>query len=858
MLSQYLELKAEAGDAILFYRMGDFYEMFFEDAKTASRVLGLALTSRSKGDGAVPMAGVPYHSADTYIRRFVRAGYNIAICEQVEDAATAKGLVDRDVVQVVTPGTYTDEEFLDERSNNYLLALVPGGKWAGLAWADLSTGEFFTSETAPGEVSAEVGRISPSELLLPEGETKQWRETLEQAGDWTGGARIVTRPDWEFDHETAYRALTERFGTVTLDGFGVEDISQGIRAAGAILAYLNETQKGALGQMRGISPVRRETTLHIDSNALHALELVETQRTGEREGALLSVMDTAKTAMGSRLLRTWLLASSTDPAEINRRLDAVSFLKSESIGLEKFRELLGGISDLSRLAARVASGRCSPRDLTGIAGVLAMIPEFVKVLDNREAGLLSETISGLDALPAVRETIEKAIVDAPPAKLNEGGIIRTGFSAELDGLVSLKKEGRRWIAQYQAREIERTGIKTLKVGYNKVFGYYVEVTNTNKDKVPADYVRKQTLKNAERYITEELKRHEEKVLTAGERSVALEQELFNEVREQVGAHTVRLQENAALLARLDVLCAFARNASHYRYVRPVVDDSQLLDIRDGRHPVLDLLGEFVPNDTLLDTQENRLLIITGPNMAGKSTYIRQVALLVIMAQMGSFVPAGSMRLGVVDRICTRVGASDDLVRGKSTFMVEMSETANILHNATVRSLIILDEVGRGTSTYDGLSLAWAVAEHIAGGMKARTLFATHYHQLTDLAHTCEGVKNYNVAVREWGDKVVFLHKIVEGAADRSYGIHVARLAGIPREVVERALLILGNLESGSADASDMPTLLPREEREVAGQLSLFEETERRIAKKLRGVDINLTTPVEALNILKEIMEELDR
>ena len=855
MMKQYRSVKERFPGKILFFRMGDFYEMFLDDAKVASRVLGLALTSRSKGDGAIPMAGIPYHSADTYIRRLIKAGYNIAICEQIEDAANAKGLVDRDVVHVVTPGTYTDEKFLDSRSNNYLLAVMPADS-CGLAWADLSTGEFFAGECSNDELPAEISRIAPSELLAAQSICEEDSGFAEIFDESLPGVSVVPRPDWEFDLETSVRSLSEHFGTSGLAGFGMEEYAASVRAAGAVLAYLKETQKGALGQMRSIKPVRREGALLIDRNALRALELVETQRAGERDGSLLSVMDATKTAMGSRMMRSWLLAPLADAGEINRRLEAVSLLRENQMSLEKYRELLSRMPDISRLAARVASGRCAPRDVAGIAKALAVVPELKKVDAELTGGLLFEVTGGLDPLEELRELIELAIVENPPATLAEGGVIRKGYSAELDELVSLKKEGKRWIAEFQAREAQRTGIKTLKVGYNKVFGYYVEITNAQNDKVPADYVRKQTLKNAERYITEELKNHEEKVLTASERSVALEQKLFAEVRERAAERTSQLQENSRLLATLDVLCAFAHNAAQNRYVAPVVDESCVMEVADGRHPVLDLRVEFVPNDTLLDTQDNRLLVITGPNMAGKSTYIRQVALLAIMAQMGSFVPAASMRLGAVDRICTRVGASDDLVHGKSTFMVEMNETASILHNATKRSLIILDEVGRGTSTYDGLSLAWAVAEHIAQKMKTRTLFATHYHHLTDLAHTCEGVKNYNVAVREWGDKVVFLHKIVEGTSDRSYGIHVARLAGIPREVIERAVVILSNLEAGAADAGDMPRLLPKEERALDAQMSLFEEPGEKIVKKLREVDINLTTPVEALNILKDILEML--
>ncbi len=857
MMKQYNRAKAQFPDKILFFRMGDFYEMFFEDAKLASQVLGLALTSRTKGDGAIPMAGVPYHSADTYIRRLIKAGYNIAVCEQMEDPATAKGIVDRDVVRVITPGTYTDEKFLDASRNNYLLALVFSEKQAGLAWADLSTGEFFVNEVPPGEALGEMNRIAAVEVLVSESERAGSLELMERLGEGLPGAALVPRPDWEFDRETGYRALTGHFGTSSLAGFGAEELDPGIRAAGAVLAYLKETQKSALGQIRRLTPVTRSSSLIIDPNAARCLELTETQREGEREGSMLAVLDATKTAMGSRLLRSWVLAPLTDTEEIEKRLDAVAELKEKSIAREQYRELLSRMSDLWRLTARVASGRCSPRDLVGVARVLGLLPDIKKVVEKPGSELLGRVLGCLDVLPEVRDAIDRAIVESPPVNLADGGVIKKGYSAELDELVLLKKEGRRWIASFQAREADRTGIKSLKVGYNKVFGYYIEVTNTYKDKIPADYIRKQTLKNAERYITEELKDHEEKVLAAGERAMALEQELFGQVREEVARHTASLQENARLIAQLDVLCAFAETAAQRRYVRPVVDDSFTLEIREGRHPVVELYEEFVPNDTLLDTQDNRLAVITGPNMAGKSTYIRQVALLAIMAQMGSFVPASSMRLGVVDRICTRIGASDDLVRGKSTFMVEMNETASILNSASRRSLIILDEVGRGTSTYDGLSLAWAAAEFISGKLAARTLFATHYHQLTDLAHTCEGVRNYNVAVREWGDEVVFLHKIVEGASDRSYGIHVARLAGIPHEVIERASAILASLEAGSVDGADQPILLPPDERLCPGQMTLFAGPEEKITKKLRGVDINLTTPVEALNILKELKELLD-
>ena len=860
-MRQYRDLKARYPDTVLFFRMGDFYEMFYDDARVASKVLGLALTSRSKGSNAIPLAGLPYHAVDGYLAKMIRAGYRVAICEQMEDPKAAKGVVRRDVVRVVTPGTLTDETLLEDREANYLAAALPDADQAGLAWVELSTGKFFCEDVPLAAACDELARLGPAECLLPE-------ECLDAAPPEVRRLRsaarapLVKRPAYVFDADDAARRLREHFGVATLDGFGVADMPLGVRAAGAVLQYLEETQKTALGHIRRLAAVRHGQYLYLDETTIRSLELVRTMRSETRENTLLSVLDHGRTAMGARLLRTWMQFPLADVERINARLNAVEELAGDKALRDDLRAGLDEVADLERIVGRVSVNRAGPRDLLALGRSLGRMPAIKARLADRSAARLNTLQKRVELLPELRGLLERAIADDAPAVLRDGGFIRPGFSEELDRLRDIRSSGARWLAEYQGREAKRTGIATLRVGFNNVFGYYIEVTNTHADKVPPEYVRKQTLKNAERYITPELKEHETEVLGAEEKALAMEQRLFQEVREQVAGQTAAIQSLADALAETDLLATLAEVAVRNRYARPVVDDSLDLALEDSKHPVLDLaLGsEFVPNDCALSADACRLVILTGPNMAGKSTYIRQVALVVLMAQMGSFVPARSARVGVVDRIFTRVGASDELARGQSTFMVEMTETANITNNATDRSLVILDEVGRGTSTFDGLALAWAITEHLARSIGCRTLFATHYHELTELSEILPATRNFNVAVREWEDDVVFLHKIIPGGTDKSYGIHVARLAGVPREVVDRAAEVLASLEDQHVDDEGRSTLAQRANHAgskppESGQLPLFGDTGHVVVDELRKLNLDAMTPLEAMNKLKELKDK---
>jgi len=818
MMERYLEVKRQNPGALLLFRMGDFYELFYEDARTAARLLNLTLTSRDKGSpNPVPMAGFPYHALNNYLQKLIYAGCRVAVCEQVEDPKLAKGLVKREVTRVVTPGTLTDDALLDPRASNFLAGICFTKERVGLAWLELSAGRFVTTDLDPQYLADELARLQPAECVVPEG----------TATDPVRGRLVARehmllseRPAWAFSHVECRRRLLEHFGTATLEGFDLDADSPGIAAAGALLEYVQETQKSALGHIVRLEPYRRGTTLVMDEATRRSLELTQTLRDGSREGSLLGVIDDTVTPMGARLLADWLSNPLTEIDAINARLDAVEEFTRDPVLCREIRDQLEETYDMQRLTARIATGRASPRDLGFLARTLSLLPKLKAKLAGRKAPLLARLESELDLCAEVRTEIDAALVDEPPLAVTEGGIIRDGFHAELDEQRALARGGKEWIARYQAEEIERTGIPNLKVGFNRVFGYYLEVTAAQADKVPADYVRKQTLKNQERYITPPLKEHEEKVLRAEERAVSLEQELFGALRDRVGRESPRLQTTAAVLAEVDVLAGLAVLASRHRYCRPELTAEPLLDVREGRHPVLDQLkptGEFVPNDLFLGNGHGRVQIITGPNMAGKSTYIRQAALLTILAQMGSFVPASEARVGIADRVFARVGASDELGKGQSTFMVEMTETARILNAATARSLVILDEIGRGTSTYDGISLAWAITEHLHDVVGCRTLFATHYHELTELTQTLTAAANWNVAVREEADDVIFLHKIVEGAADKSYGIHVARLAGVPRGVIERAGTILASLEAEHLDESGRPKVPERRTR-TGGQL----------------------------------------
>ncbi len=863
MMQQYEDAKAVCGDALLLFRMGDFYELFHDDAKTAARVLGLTLTSRDKGENAAPMAGFPHHQLDSYLGKLIAAGFRAAVCEQVEDPKQAKGLVKREVTRVVTPGTLTDEALLDPRESNFLAAVaVPIGKEAtdagqvGVAWAELSTGQFQAAVFPAEQLVDQLVRLGPSECLVSDEEDWQLERQLPDL-------LVTCRPAWAFAHDQAIKQLAQHFQTFSLEGFGFDSHDRlAIRAAGAVLDYLRETQKTSLDHIDRLLPYRPGRWLEIDGATRRSLELTRTIRGGNREGSLVAVLDRTTTAMGARQLGDWLSNPLTDPSQIDARLDAVEELMAEDALRGQIRDYLRGIYDLQRLLARVTTGRASPRDLSFIGRTLAGLPQLKARLTARRSSLLCRLEAELDLCPEVRGKLESALVTDCPLSARDGGLIRDGFDPELDRLRDLAAGGKQWIARYQADAVAHSGIPNLKVGFNKVFGYYIEVTNTHRDRIPDNFIRKQTLKNAERYITPELKEYEEQVLTADEKAKELEYELFLELRDIVAAGARRLQATADVLAQLDVLAGLAELARHRGYCRPRIVDEPVLDIADARHPVLDVTepeGTFVPNDTQASSDQGTILLITGPNMAGKSTYIRQVALLTLMAQMGSFVPARRATVGIADRIFARVGASDELARGQSTFMVEMTETARILNTATARSLVILDEIGRGTSTYDGVSLAWAIIEHIHDQLGCRTLFATHYHELTDLESSLPGVRNLNVAVKEWEENIAFLHKIVAGAADKSYGIHVARLAGVPPEVNERAKQILAQLESEHLDRDGRPKIATKPRRRRGGdiQLTLFGPAEHPLLDEIRKLDLTTSTPLQAFELVQQWKEQLD-
>ena len=861
MMRQYRNVKKRTPPSILMFRLGDFYEMFFEDAVTASRLLNITLTSRESGKGnKVPMCGVPYHAVGDYVAKLVRAGHKVAICDQVEDPKRAKGLVKREVTRVVTPGTALEESLLREKANNYLVSVNRAHGVYGLCVLDFSTGDFMVTEIrGESDLFNEITRLSPSELLVPRSlaEEKRFMKRLRESGC----AMINPLDDWDYDRDGSYSRLKEFFKVQSLDGFGCGDLVAAIGAAGAVVRYLEETGHGALAHVTAMRTYTTSRYMILDLYTQRNLELVRKLGTGGGDETLISVLDHTATSMGARLLRKWILQPLVDVGEINGRLSGVQNLVDDPITSDGLADALRDYKDTERLIGKIDCGRANARDLLGLKQSLALLPSLRGIVSPLSSGIIEEAAGMLEDLGDVVDLVERGIDPDPPLTLREGGIIREGFDEELDAIRAISRDGKGWIARLQKREAERTGIKSLKVGYNKVFGYYIEVTKPNLGLVPDDYVRKQTLVNAERFITEELKEYESKVLGAEEKAATLEYRLFESIREKIVAETERIQRAGRGVALLDALNSLAIAARRNNYVRPDVNESDVIEITDGRHPVLEQYLEderFVPNDTLLDTESNQLLIITGPNMAGKSTYIRQVALIVLMAQMGSFVPARRAAVGVVDRIFTRVGASDELTRGQSTFMVEMNETANILNNATDRSLIILDEIGRGTSTFDGISIAWAVAEYLHNNprVRARTLFATHYHELTELEMTLPGVRNYNVAVREWNDEIVFLRKIVPGGTDKSYGIHVARLAGLPRKVIERAKDILNALEEGCITEEKLPQPEGRrKEPPPIQQLTLFRETPDPVIEELRTMDIDSMTPLEALNRLKELKEK---
>ncbi|MBI5579877.1 MAG: DNA mismatch repair protein MutS [Deltaproteobacteria bacterium] len=857
MIKQYLAIKGDYPDAILFYRMGDFYEMFFEDAEVASRVLEITLTSRNKNDESpVPMCGVPHRAAATYIARLIENGYKVAVCDQVEDPAMAKGLVKREVVRVITPGMIIDPEFLDARANNFILAVARSGGMSGLAYLDISTGTFRVTESADAEaVLDEARRVAPKEILLPESARN------DPAQAWTGrlfGDVAQTHvEDKAFDYRRGYERLTAQFQTLTLEGFGGEHFKAGVSAAGALMFYVAETQKQKTAHITRLETYSLENCLVVDEISRLNLELTRNIRTGSRRGTLLGVLDQTRTAMGARLFQGWLRNPLREREAVERRLAAVAEGKDKVLVRRELREQLKAVHDIERVGSKTVMNQANARDLVALKQSLAMLPAVWGTLAEFSAELFrpAETVDDLSGLAAL---IERSMREDAPPTVNEGHLIKPGFNAELDELVAISRDAKGYLAQLERTEKELTGIPTLRVSYNKVFGYYIEVPKTRAASVPGHYVRKQTLVNAERYITDDLKTFESRVLGAEEERAVLEHRLFQEVCAEAARHHPKIQAVARFLARVDCLLSLAEVADRNDYCRPEILADGRIHIEEGRHPVVEKMisGErFVPNTIVMDDAENQVLVITGPNMAGKSTVLRQVALLVIMAQMGSFVPARRAAIGVVDRIFTRVGALDNLSQGQSTFMVEMQETANILNNATEKSLVILDEIGRGTSTFDGLSIAWAVAEHLhdLNQKGVKTLFATHYHELTDLADQKPRVQNFNIAVKEWNDEIIFLRKLVPGGTNRSYGIQVARLAGIPLAVIRRAKKILYGIESGEHGA---PVTVATGRGAPPGpvQLELFRTSETQVLARLRTVDLDKLTPLEAMNLLNQLQE----
>jgi len=873
MMQHYMETKKSYPDCILFYRLGDFYEMFFEDAKTASREIELTLTGKDCGmEERAPMCGVPFHAADGYINRLVKKGYKVAVAEQMEDPRFAKGLVKREVIRVVTPGTVTNELALDEGKNNYLAGIAFLSERFGICAADISTGEFYVTEAdSVKHLSDELNKYNPSEVIL--------NHAFEMSGagkESLGGNPDVSvsyQEDFVFSEENSSGILKEHFHAASLEALGLKDYPAGSSAAGAVMRYLYDTQKNTCDLITSLSPYSDCAYMIVDSSSRRNLELVETMREKEKKGSLLWVLDRTKTAMGARMLRSWIEQPLIRSESIQERQDAVEELKNRYIDREELREYLNPIYDMERLMGRISSGSANPRDLIAFKNSLEMIPPIRSLTASFTGSLLKELTGKMDPLEDVFSLINNSVNDDPPITVREGGIIKSGYSEQVDTLRKAKTEGKNWLAELETREKEKTGIKNMRIKFNRVFGYYFEVTNSFRDQVPDYFIRKQTLTNAERFTSEELRKLEESILGAEDKLLSLEYDLFAEVRIKVSAEIKRIQDTARAIAQTDVLASLAEAADKFNYVRPKINKKGLIRIKDGRHPVVERMmdsGKFVSNDTFLDDDKNRISIITGPNMAGKSTYMRQTALIVLMAQTGSFVPASEADIGICDRIFTRVGASDDLSSGQSTFMVEMTEVANILRNATRDSLIILDEIGRGTSTFDGLSIAWAVVEHISNTriIGAKTLFATHYHELTELEGTLPGVNNYCISVMEQGDDIVFLRKIVRGGADKSYGIQVARLAGVPEPVIIRAKELVEELSGAdiATRAKEIARLdvSPRNRKPVlkqnevdASQLSLFDTVrDDDIIQEMKDLDLSAMTPIDALNTLYRLQNEI--
>jgi DNA mismatch repair protein MutS len=844
---------------LLLFRAGDFYELFYEDAEIVARVLNIALTSR---DGKIPMAGFPAVALEIHLQKLLRAGHRVAVCDQVEDAAQAKGrLIRREVTRVVTPGTLTDDSLLDPRGLNHLVALAPLPRRGnvGLAWVELSTGLFQAADIARDRLADELQRLAPSEIIV--GEMAACAESaplLEQLRESVGTLTVTTRPDWSFDLLSARAALQSHFHVSTFAGYGFLDEQPCLAAAGALIVYLQETLKASLAHLGRLRPYRAEQVLFLDEVTRRSLELVRTQREGAREGSLLAVMDRTVTSMGARVLLEWLLSPLVDLNAILARQDAVEELLDDPTRREQIRTLLNEVFDLQRLTARVSTGRASPRDLASVSRTLGLIPSLLHHLNGCRSPLLMNVERRLDACPDVRDVLERALIDNPPLTPKDGGVFREGYDPDLDELRALTTTGKEWLANFQAEEIRRTGISSLKVGYNDNFGYYIEITNAHQSRVPSNYVRRQTLTNRERYVTPELSSWAEKVLSAQSRMIQREIDLFTALREAVAGQTGRLLITAEAIATLDTLAGLAELASERSYVRPKVVPEAVLHLKNARHPVLEQtlpVGTFVPNDLSLSPTDGRFHLITGPNMGGKSVFLRQSALLTLMAQMGSFVPAREATIGVADRIFTRVGASDDLSRAQSTFMVEMTEAANILNNASAQSLVILDEIGRGTSTYDGVSLAWGITEYLHDSVRCRTLFATHYHELAELDSRLAGLRNFQARVQETAEGIVFLHRITPGSADKSYGIHVAARAGVPDAVLDRARSVLAELEAQHAEREAQPPSAQLRRPKLT-QPSLFAGSDDPVLLAIREMDINNLTAEQALELLRRWKREL--
>ena len=863
MMQHYLATKEKYKDCILFYRLGDFYEMFFEDAVNVSQELELTLTGKDCGqEERAPMCGIPFHAAESYIAKLVSNGHKVAICEQLEDPKLAKGIVKRDVIRVVTPGTVTESNLLEEKRNNYIMSIFKKGIFFGIAVCDISTGDFYAAEIKEENnferLLDEISRYSPSEIIA--------NEMLYNCGEEISKIRerfdvyISTEDESNFKEDTD--EIYSQYALMDDKGNIIKNLDQRLFAVSAInglIKYIEDTQKTKLEHINKITIYTITKYMSLDINARRNLELTEKLRDKSKKGTLLWVLDKTATSMGGRLLRRWISDPLIDTTEINNRLEAVKELKEDVILRGELSSSLKGVYDVERLAGKISYGNANARDLNSLKASSSKLPEIKKLIENSKSKMLQSLYNELDALEDIYELVDKAIVEDPPIAITEGGVIKMGYNPEIDELKTAMTDGKKWLIELEAKEKEETGIKNLKVGYNKVFGYYIEVSKSNIPLVPERYIRKQTLTGGERYITEELKELESKVLGAEEKVVTLEYQAFTKIRDQIKTQIQRIQKSAMVISKLDVLCSFATVAEDLNYCMPQVDNRGVIDIKDGRHPVIEKMlpsGSFVSNDTYMDKQANRLSIITGPNMAGKSTYMRQVALITLMAQIGSFVPATFAHIGVVDKIFTRVGASDDLSMGQSTFMVEMMEVANILKEATSNSLVVLDEIGRGTSTYDGLSIAWAVAEYIADKEKcgAKTLFATHYHELTQLENTLEGVKNYSIAVKEKGEDIIFLRKIVEGGTDESYGVHVAKLAGVPKVVTQRANEILKTIERKNVLVNKNAE--KESKKQVAGQLDMYNFKLAEIAHELDKVNVNELTPIDALNTLVKIKEEM--